>query len=1586
MSDEVSDFLRSVELLKGRREEEDEARSRDLEEKILQEKRERQARRAERARSISPQKSSPANTPSPSAQRTTRATAVTSDTTLPSPGLESSGSPRARAPRSSDAMESAPDYSHSSSKENDSPFDSDSKRTSSTSSTGGPPPSRTPLSWQRRPTSQASDRPKSRPLSVVAAENAAARSSPNPPEPTTPTPTPALAPADDQSLTRDQIAQSLAGKDPTWFRQTADRGQNSPAYRRNQVEDLDVVVMSSSRVQLAGMSRGSPSVEPTKDAAASLHESPALYSKAGSPLNLTNTPRLNPPTGGDASEGDEAPSVERQPTGRISPNRPISPTKGMGGFVQSAMMKRSDSVKRWSVTSPGGLQRADSSVTRSGAESSQRSNPSKHNSRPGSMLRDGSTTPSSRPTSSHEREPEQDPVKAYPTTPAIETPPAEVQDEADEALPTSPSKTMDPRRWSPTKSSSWLEAALNKPDSPKPKQSSPAVNQPAWMVELNKAKAQKANTGSGSAEPLRSPSIPRKPEIKTTGLLKSTPMGAATVKSAGLGGFPRISPSDKVAPGGFRGTLTPSSRRGSEDPDSGSPGAGTESTLGAKTKPTTPPKKDFRAILKPRAPPLESSTGQPDEFKDVFGKLRRAKTQNYVAPDELRSNILRGKAALNETGGPKKNERKDEFKEAILKKKDEFKKTQQEGRGVPKGPGSSSSIEEKPIPEGLAKRLEISRTGTISKQSLITPGSASPSETPRTLSEFARPSHLTASQARELANSPTSSLSSRLSSESEKEPVFKLRAPPVVQKETGIASRLQTKPSSGGGLADRFNPALAGLLARGQSPAGPTKTSSPPASVGSGAANTEEPAGPGPQLAHLTKNRARGPRRKAPTSAPKSAQNLTESEKPREPVKPVEPAKVEATSPQQKKHRVTSPKPEKFTSPKPGKFVTSPRPERPITTPKPEIISLVDSRRSMVQEKPQVVGSVVPLIDPSKRKSEDETKSTGQPITLVDSSSFKTRPRSPTKVHEQVAALAAKTQHTSKPVEDDQPLSQPSSPRKLDLKRMSRFLDEQGQPTRTPEPEKSHPPSPVKAQTFPDLASTPRRQLFSDKSESGPPVPAKNNAGPFGDMGPPVPAKSNPALLGGVSLGLSHATARIEPAVDSELDQRARVPPRGARPLPPPPKTSRTPPRVESPTRSPTRSPVRSPTRSPTKSGVEVTNMLSEFFGPDRPKRRYTADAAEILMKRPATGSRVQTQRAQLFRVFGDGKKIPVPAHYERVLFEREMYLCPHSFTDGAGKKVNEVYFWAGDEVPLSTVEDTEIFARREARSFGGKLVRLSQGKETAEFLQALGGIVIVRRGSSNKYDSLASNMLCGRRYLRQVAFDEVEFSPASLCSGFPYLITQQGKCYLWKGKGSDVDELGCARLVGMDLALMGELLEIEEDNEPESFWDIFGGGARAPSADHWRLKPNYDRYCGRLFCSNSADTHQITELFPFKQTDLVPSNIYILDAFFEMYIIVGARSQHQYAAFHNALDFAQEYAILAAGMEDRPFVPISTVVLEGIPRDLKSVFRKWQDSHSPTVMNPPSYQQPATSLRRGRSLRIVPLNQALQAVQADKG
>ncbi|KAK4231549.1 hypothetical protein QBC38DRAFT_466034 [Podospora fimiseda] len=1639
MSDEVSDFLRSVELLKERREEEDEARSRELEEKILQEKKERQARRAERARSISPQKSSPANTPSPSSHRI-GLPQPSESTTLASPAYERSGSPLPRGVSTSDDIDSLADYSSSSTKENDSPFDSDIKRTSLTmnSPSVGVASARSPLSWQTRPRSKTSDR-KMRPLSIVAAENAA-RNSPNPAEP---------SPATDENMSRDQIAQSLADKDPSWFRQTADPGRGSGAFRKSQVEDQDTVDVSVIRTQLPGMSR--PSTEESQQESPRLESLP--FPKLGSPLPITSAQRLDPPSG-DAAGDIDTTSINRHsllasPT--RSPTRSTSPTKGMGGFVQSAMMKRSDSVKRWSVNSPGGLQRADSVLS------------PKAGARPPSMLREGSSTSISRPTSSHGKE-ESEGAKSdnqgedEPTPVSGAKTPTELPT-GDSELPVSPTKTMDPRRWSPSKSSSWLEAALNKPESPKPKPAAAAApNQPAWMLELNKAKAQKATTAA--PEPRSATFPPKKTEVKTGGLMRSTPMGA-NLKPSALSTFPVVptgSTEEKPSIGGFRNNLRKAS------PTSETFDAPPETEPAAKPKPEVLPKSDFRANLKHRSPLLgDNKSSEPvDELKTVFGSLRRTKTQNYVAPDELKSNILRGKAGLNLTGGPQKTERKDEFKEAILKKKEDFKKAQAEGRGVTKEP---SPAPEQPIPEGLAKVIEISRRSTISKP-LATPDSpliSTPTFPPSNRSSLF--SNNNVSRERELPEaSPQAVMKPREESTPES-------SQPAALKQTVLPGKIGGRV---GGLADRFNPALAGLIARGPMAGG----SAPSGTSGSASSATEEPTAPGPQLTHMTKGRARGPKRKAPSSVPK----------PTEAVEQKVEAKEEANDFPEKKP-VTSPKPAKFAS-EPVKAISPTKPENPLTspkldqvaTPKFETMGLVARRKSVILERQNSVGDVISLVDSSsKRLSRDLSKPTGQPIAIIGSpvktrarsptkvqeqaaalaalngqtsksaeedntaspAPFRTRPRSTTKVHDQVAALAAKTQSASVAPEENATASAPapiktrarsptkvyeqvaalaaktqqeaadeeanstaSSPRKLDLRRRSAFLEQQNIPAIQPQPEpaKSRPSSPVKDRFAPTVSPQP------DLQRALPPTPAKERS--FGSVSPstgkqllderpqlqPAPLISrSPILPATVGLGLSQPAAAPRPVEKqySEPERPPRVPLKGARPLPEPPAVSS--PRVPS------------PLRSPSKHASDVSALLTDFFGPERPKRKYTTDAAEILMNRPTSTASVQTLRCQLFQISAEGKKIPVSSHNERVLFEREMYLCTHQFIDGEGKKVSEVYFWAGDEVPQNAVEDAFLFAAREARSFGGKLIKLSQGKETSEFLQALGGIIIVRRGSSNKYDSLAPHMLCGRRYLGQVVFDEVDYSPVNMCSGFPYLITQQGKCYLWKGKGSDVEELGCARLVGMDLALMGELLEIEEGSEPQSFWDVFGVGAADPntrpiSADHWRLKPNYDKYSARLFVASadasSSSRTQISEISPFSQLDLTQKNIYILDAFFEMYIIVGAKSESQYAAFHNALDFAQEYAILAAGMEDRPFVPVATVVLEGIPRDLKAVFRKWREGGTPTrtvvPFSPEIKRSESTGsnasvgngksggnvLRRARSLRIVPLGVALRAVQ----
>jgi len=412
-------------------------------------------------------------------------------------------------------------------------------------------------------------------------------------------------------------------------------------------------------------------------------------------------------------------------------------------------------------------------------------------------------------------------------------------------------------------------------------------------------------------------------------------------------------------------------------------------------------------------------------------------------------------------------------------------------------------------------------------------------------------------------------------------------------------------------------------------------------------------------------------------------------------------------------------------------------------------------------------------------------------------------------------------------------------------------------------------------------------------------------------------------------------------------------------------------------------------------------SLVLGFFTPSQSPPSLSTDTASVLSSRPNFETNVKTLRSSLFQLSPDGKKQAVPSHQERMLFENGLYFCTHTYGNAAGKKISEAYYWIGDEVPKVTAEEVRLFAQREAKTVGADLVVIKQGKETSEFFSALGGIIITRRGSANKYDSLAPHILCGRKQFGHVAFDEVDFSASSLCSGFAYLIsTESGKCYLWRGKGVHADELSCARLIGMDFGVTGDIEEVAEGEEPGSFVTIFGPGARIPnSADHWKLKPSYNRYSGRLFLATDSKEQvsapfrspnlslfrnitntftpkeQITEISPYTQADLDARNVYILDAFFEIYIITGSQAQSQYNAFHHALTFAQEYGILAASMEDRPRVPFTTVVMEGAPKDMKSLFRKWKDDLSPTLTQSPG-------LQRGKSLRVVGLNAALEALR----
>lgn len=1564
------------------------------------------------------------------------------------------------------------------------------------------------LSWQqRRPPSQHSERPRSRPLSVIATENAA-RSPRSTPEPTT-------AEDENSTVSRDKISQMLSSKDPSWFRQTADRGENSPAYRKNQVEDTNVVdVASSSRVGLPGMARNSEnvsgkgvrdsdsstqrSISPSRTSsyASSMGRSvisgtTAISSSLGSPLPSLSAHRFEPPSSletDDDTDGAARPLAMSPAQGRISPeriDRPASPTKGLGGFVQSAMMKRSDSVnKRWSVQSPAGLKRGDSVASnRSSVDHSVFNRPLTLQPHSASASRE--TSPS-RPTSSHsnatvvqsiERPGSANSIRssitaattsdfAKPSNPANRSLMSPVMKESETIMardteaeatpPVSPSKTMDSRRWSPTKAS-WLESALNKPDSPKPKVMSPAPQQPAWMAEIAKAKQNK----STSATPVSSPPV-HKHQVSIGGLMRSPPLGGISPTPPNIGSFPSpaISGSsfrkDSVVSNGEDTSSKPKMpvprppsaqstvKSDKAESDIRSP---TPSTLpkksavspSVKSKPETPPKKDFRSVLKPRHAPAETDKKEEPEFKNALGQLRRTKTQNYVAPDELKDNITRGKAALSTTGGPKKTERVDEFKEAILEKKNSFKKAQAEGTGVARSAKAATSKEPAPLPEALTKKASLSKANITKEPS---------------------------------ADARVESLTNDLKSDVEHVSL------PMLHKETSAPARLQTRVGGGGKLADRFNPALANILARGPPPAGELARPSSPVTVQTSAgdaARNEASEGQAPQLTHMTKARARGPRRKAPTNVATAAEPEPE---------------VEAQP--QEKTLVTVVKEVRKEEKKPEKAPEAER-EKRVTTPS----------------------------SPRKLAISDRLKFLNEAATAKESKTSRTQPpRSPSPVKD-IARLLSKDNQPQQSIADQKPTlitkpkpaTLPKSPSLKDTVEIPTKASPRSPPTSKPaSPLLSRRPMPIASSKQEQSSEPPRSDVDTESV-----VSVRDGASIFaGAAGrgrlreKTTPVKEPIKLPTQKDEDTAMENAGLRSPNGSDANRNSEIPVEAPSPVtvrksdPPPPTSPKqstrsinagiTPrPLPEPPVKQNSTAPITNTATppfpkklsQPVPHSTQAATLLEQYFGKHSSTSMpaYKIDTAAVLASKPSDPPKIKSLRSQLFLLSGDGKKTPVPTDRERILFEDNMFLCTHTFGTEGGKRVTEVYFWAGDGVPESSIDDAELFAHREAKAAVGTLVNLRQGMETSEFIEALGGILIVRRGSSQKYDSLARSILRGRKYAGQMVFDEVEFSTASLCSGFPHLISAgSGKSYLWKGKGSSIDELSCARLIGMDFGVGADIQEVKDGAEPTEFLAMFGPhGQIMKSADHWRLKATYPNYATRLFVAQadgegqlgaaapsnqqvrqpspssllsslislptlavpasiynpkSPSTHpnptkwlprtasssssqysqssgsltpivsdsqqpqvSITEIAPFTQMSLLPnssspasnSNIFIIDAFFEIYVLVpptvpslslSRQSQDaQYASFCTALLFAQEYAILAATTEDRPFVPVSNVVLEGVPRDLRGCFRKWVDG-SEGGSNIAGGSGGDGGLRRGRSLRVVPLSAALDATR----
>ncbi|KAF2085375.1 hypothetical protein K490DRAFT_46795 [Saccharata proteae CBS 121410] len=1470
------------------------------------------------------------------------------------------------------------------------------------------------LSWQQRRPASSSGR---RPLSMFAQDSVTTRplSSGRNDAPK----------AESDAVPRSQIAQSLGSKDPSWFRQTADRGEGSRAYRKDRdTEDtVSEAGSASTRKQLPGMSRDwtadmSESTPPGSAHSSSIRDSTAASARfstntsmsgfsnrdSKSPMPALDSQRFPAPGSSrpTSSHADEHTSPDRglamsSAQGRLAHDRSPSPTKGMGGFVQSAMMKRTESVnKRWSQQTPGRLSRQNSTASNASGL--------------GGPL-DIFNTPRLESTPrSPSREPSTDLHSRGKSLSALRARSSYSEDQTENGSPVSPSK-----RFSPTKST-WLESAINRPEAPSVKPRAPPP-QPSWMAEIQKNKAQRASVdlsqrvGSmdldnkasspawvSKADTIRG-SITRGSTLASSADLKLDPpipvassSEAITDADAEKPPAPSSvdntasSPSPKPAtlptpPAGMESVATTTTTESVVSPtivpETQGPKTATEKTpsalkstaspslrsptsprgpLDASAKTDSPPKRDFRANLKSRQPPSDGGKKEELEFQNVFGKLRKAQQDKFVAPDVLKGNIVRGKDGLNKTDGPKPRERKDELRQSLIAQKEAIKAKTEEG-GSPQRRKSSVSAASPTVPEALAKRRALGRNGSVSQAS----SPSSPVKDPPTPEAIARQKHL-----RERSKSSVSS--------------------PVQESPKDEVPEVP-KPLMSAKLAERFNPALAGVLARGPSPMAGNSTANRQSggfpSAPSTTAGADEPTAKAKDLTHMTKGRARGPKRRAPAAKKEAETGKKEAEAVANPppvtAAPLVKPKDVLPSTEPTAENVVTPKPIRMS----GNFSGSKGPKPPTPAKSPDLAKRLSS-----------MSLSSPLASPKLENDEDATFATAGSSGPKPASAEPPKPSSPLPSPPAEEAKEEKTE----PKPAFQPLPTPpapesSKPEKVEAKpeasapSVKNAASHWGRPT---SPTMTRAKSPIKLPTRKDEAA------------------ANEEAG----LNRPEPPPKGPIGLG--LAGVAEAP-KPTPIIRKPMERKPIEQPKLATKFPlSPPNSGGLPLKPE---RRPSRS---SDPISPIPQSTEAGKLFADFFD-EAPVTtgKLDVDTNAILNNNVLDQGEMKTTSHRIQEVTGDGKTLPMPEQEDYILYDESMYICTHGYETSNGSKTEVYYFWSGSAVPEPLVEDTLRSVRKTASDAKCKLITMKQGKELPGFFQALGGQLVIRKGSRTQHSN--EYMLCVRHHLGNYAFDEVELSLSSLCSGFAYLVTSRtsllaGKVYLWRGAGCNGDELGMARLVGASLGLTPGFTEIEQGREPADFLSVFPAPAHGPrrvpaSSPHWNLKARADKnYAVRLF---RVDEHKqaanggfqvsslwpsimrrvssqslpsptssvpqtpvcdIAEIAPFDQTDLEAEHIRITDT--SATSIVGALSRSQSHAFSTALLFAQEYGILSASAQDRPFVPDTKVVLEGVPTDMKFVFRRWTDAAMPTAA------LMAGRPRTANGLRVVPLSAAIAATR----
>ncbi|ELR14973.1 villin headpiece domain containing protein [Acanthamoeba castellanii str. Neff] len=261
------------------------------------------------------------------------------------------------------------------------------------------------------------------------------------------------------------------------------------------------------------------------------------------------------------------------------------------------------------------------------------------------------------------------------------------------------------------------------------------------------------------------------------------------------------------------------------------------------------------------------------------------------------------------------------------------------------------------------------------------------------------------------------------------------------------------------------------------------------------------------------------------------------------------------------------------------------------------------------------------------------------------------------------------------------------------------------------------------------------------------------------------------------------------------------------------------------------------------------------------------------------------------------------------IFYSAEAYVMLWTYRHGGFTGQSEqirwlIYYWQGahasrQDKGAAAMKTKDILDIVKRRGGDADTVRVAQGKEPLHFLKLFQGRMIVHLGPQGKHSAKKDALYHVRGLADAFAMRAVQI-PAKrkwLNSRDCFLLTSGGKqLFLWQGEGAS-DALRrqvtvLADVLAKDLGRTSAPVVVRE-NLPSKEWEkAIGKKQEYPCAPH--LKRSHG-WRPRLFvCSSTSGEFRVDEVFDYAQEDLEPSNIYLLDAWAEVFVWIGSKSYEE--------------------------------------------------------------------------------------------